>query len=59
MDVMKAIAEYLGPGVKNKVVIDASNPLSAYPNLECIWDKTSGWSMHFMDREGTILSNSS
>eukprot|EP00602_Paraphysomonas_sp_CaronLab_P009657 CAMPEP_0185023132 /NCGR_PEP_ID=MMETSP1103-20130426/5826_1 /TAXON_ID=36769 /ORGANISM="Paraphysomonas bandaiensis, Strain Caron Lab Isolate" /LENGTH=472 /DNA_ID=CAMNT_0027555569 /DNA_START=99 /DNA_END=1517 /DNA_ORIENTATION=+ len=36
----------LGAGVKGKIVLDATNPLSEYPKLEVIWDgNTSGGEM--------------
>ena len=31
------LAESLGAGVKGKVVLDATNPLSEYPGLELAW----------------------
>jgi hypothetical protein len=36
------LAESLGPAVAGKVIIDATNPLTPYPNLEVLWDGTSG-----------------
>lgn len=34
---IQRIAESLGPGAENKPIIDATNPLSSYPNLEIRW----------------------
>jgi predicted dinucleotide-binding enzyme len=36
------VVESLGPGIANKVVVDATNPLSGFPELEVLWNGTSG-----------------
>jgi predicted dinucleotide-binding enzyme len=38
----EALAGRLGDAVKGKVIIDATNPLTAPPALEVMWDKRSG-----------------
>ncbi|KAI8473334.1 MAG: hypothetical protein J3K34DRAFT_411055 [Monoraphidium minutum] len=40
-----ALAHSLGPGVEGKVVIDATNPLSAWPQLEVLWSGASAGEM--------------
>ncbi|KAG2447999.1 hypothetical protein HYH02_007027 [Chlamydomonas schloesseri] len=40
---IKAIAKSLGPEVKGKIVIDACNPLSAWPGLESRWKEGSSF----------------
>lgn len=37
-----ALADSLGPDVAGKVLVDATNPLSAFPDLEVLWNGTSG-----------------
>jgi hypothetical protein len=41
-DGIKQTASLLGPGIKGKVLIDATNPLSAFPSLEVRWEGKSG-----------------
>lgn len=37
-----AVVDSLGPGIAKKVVVDATNPLSGFPDLEVLWNGTSG-----------------
>lgn len=39
---MKDLAASLGPNIKGKVLVDVTNPLSAYPGLEVRWTNSSG-----------------
>lgn len=41
-DGIKQTASLLGPGIEGKVLIDATNPLSAFPSLEVRWEGKSG-----------------
>lgn len=36
------VVDSLGPGIANKVVVDATKPLSGFPDLEVLWNGTSG-----------------
>lgn len=40
-----ALASSLGSGIEGKVVLDATNPLSAFPALEVLYENTSGGEM--------------
>lgn len=40
-DGVAALAASLGPGVAGKVVVDATNPLTPFPDLEVLWNSTS------------------
>ncbi len=39
---VKEAAALLGPGIVGKVLVDATNPLSPWPELDVLWDGTSG-----------------
>lgn len=36
------LAQQMGPGIKGKVLIDATNPLTPYPVMDILWNGTSG-----------------
>lgn len=41
-DKLRDLASFLGEGIKGKVLIDATNPVSPYPGLEVRWSGKSG-----------------